>query len=70
MPIQPYGTIENLIVDYSDDAYIAFHFSTDEQKWQVLFSQKDSNKKTPHEIEFKNKDYAWSGPLKIIKTSK
>lgn len=72
VPIQPFGTIEKLIVDYSDDAYIAFHFTTDEQKWQVCFSNKNNNldtAQTPHQINFKNQNYTWKGALQITKTN-
>lgn len=68
IPFQPYGTIKELVLDHSDDEFISFHFSTEEFRWRIIFSQINSDEGAIHKLNINGADHSWTGPYKLTKT--
>jgi len=68
IPLQPYGTIKKIVLDYSDDNYISFNFRTEMNTWRIIFSQANNETEAVHQLTINGTDYNWTGPYKLIKT--
>ncbi len=68
IPIQPYGSIKRLHLDYYDKDYISFQFSTESHQWRIVFSQSNSDKTAVHRLNVSGKEYNWIGLYTCMKT--